>query len=452
MEIIIELSNRLTIRNASDTLKKQIKQRHTIENPLHLENKKMNRWNGKTDQYLYYYEITPSGIIVPRGSLPWVVTLLKQAGERFQIIDLRNILPEVNFQFQGNLKPFQQEAVDKMLFRDMGTLDAPTGSGKTVIALDLVAIRKQPTLIVVHTKELLNQWIERIHKFLGIPKDEIGIVGNGKKKIGKQITVALVQSLYKIALDVAPHIGFLIVDECHRTPSRTFTEAVSAFDCKYILGLSATPWRRDRLSKLIFWYVGNIIHEVDKENLVESGDVLQAEVIPRETGFNPLSDPSSEYTKMLSEVTQDYDRNRLIVGDIAKEAVNSGGIILVLSDRKTHCNTFQEMLAGRGIKSEVLTGDTPDNERKAIVESLNKKQVKVLVATGQLIGEGFDCKELSTLFLTTPIRFDGRVLQYLGRVLRPAQGKGKPKVYDYIDKNVGVLKAAAEARRRVYLG
>lgn len=452
MEIIIELSNRLTIRNASDTLKKQIKQRHTIENPLYLENKKMNRWNGKTDQYLYYYEITPSGIIVPRGSLPWVVTLLKQAGERFQIIDLRNILPEVNFQFQGNLKPFQQEAVDKMLFRDMGTLDAPTGSGKTVIALDLVAIRKQPTLIVVHTKELLNQWIERIHKFLGIPKDEIGIVGNGKKKIGKQVTVALVQSLYKIALDVAPHIGFLIVDECHRTPSRTFTEAVSAFDCKYILGLSATPWRRDRLSKLIFWYVGNVVHEVDKENLVESGDVLKAEVIPRETNFFSFSDPTLEYTKMLSEVTQDYDRNRLIVGDIAKEAGNGGGICLVLSDRKTHCNTLHEMLEGKGIQAEVLTGDTPDNERKAIVENLNAKRVKVVVATGQLIGEGFDCKELSTLFLTTPIRFDGRVLQYLGRVLRPAEGKGKPKVYDYIDKNVGVLKAAAEARRRAYLG
>ena len=125
MEIIIELSNRLTIRNASDTLKKQIKQRHTIENPLHLENKKMNRWNGKTDQYLYYYEITPSGIIVPRGSLPWVVTLLKQAAT-FQIIDL-----EISFQLisiQGN-QSHSSKAVDKMLFRDM-ELDALPCGGK----------------------------------------------------------------------------------------------------------------------------------------------------------------------------------------------------------------------------------------------------------------------------------------------------------------------------------
>jgi superfamily II DNA or RNA helicase len=452
METIIEVSNYLTIRNASDNLKQQIRQSLTIANPLYLDNERMGRWNGKTEQFLYYYELTPSGLIVPRGFLPMLIGLIKKAGERFQIVDQRNTLHETEFQFYGNLKPFQKEAVERILARDMGTLAAPTGSGKTIMALAMVAIRKQPTLIIVHTKELLNQWIERIHKFLEIPQTEIGIIGNGKKKIGKQITVALVQSLYKCASEVAPYIGFLIVDECHRTPSRTFTEAVSAFDCKYILGLSATPWRRDGLSKLIFWYVGNVVYEVDKANLVESGDVLRAEVIPRETNFLSCFNPANEYTKMLSELTQDHDRNRLIVQDVAKEARNNNGICVVLSDRKHHCSTLQGMLDGRGVKAAVLTGETPDHERKAIVDNLNRGRVKVLVATGQLIGEGFDCKELSTLFLTTPIRFDGRVLQYLGRVLRPATGKGKAKVYDYVDKNVGVLKAAAAARRRIYLG
>jgi superfamily II DNA or RNA helicase len=448
----IEISNQLIIRNASATLQKEIRQFLTISNPAWLENEKMGRWNGKTEPYLYCYEITSSSLIVPRDFLPWIINLARKHGERFQIIDRRNTLPEINFQFLGSLRPFQEEAASAMLARDMGTLAAPTGSGKTVIALYLIAQRKQPTLIIVHTKELLNQWIERIHKFLEIPQTEIGIIGNGKKKIGKQITVALVQSLYKCASEVAPYIGFLIVDECHRTPSRTFTEAVSAFDCKYILGLSATPWRRDGLSKLIFWYVGNVVHEVDKANLVESGDVLRAEVIPRETNFLSCFNPANEYTKMLSELTQDHDRNRLIVQDVAKEARNNNGICVVLSDRKHHCSTLQGMLDGRGVKAAVLTGETPDHERKAIVDNLNRGRVKVLVATGQLIGEGFDCKELSTLFLTTPIRFDGRVLQYLGRVLRPATGKGKAKVYDYVDKNVGVLKAAAAARRRIYLG
>jgi superfamily II DNA or RNA helicase len=451
METVIEISNQVTIKGASRAIINEIKEPLTLVNPDYIEKKKRNRWIGQTQRELHNYEETDSGVIVPRGFLPQSISIAKQAGERFQFIDRLRVLPEVNFQFYGILRPFQGQAVKAMLARDIGTLTAPTGSGKTVIALSSIAQRKQPVLIITHTKELLHQWIDRIHQFLGIPIDEIGIIGDGKKRIGKQITVALVQSLYKCASEVAPYIGFLIVDECHRTPSRTFTEAVSAFDCKYILGLSATPWRRDGLSKLIFWYVGNVVHEVDKANLVESGDVLRAEVISRETSFQSVADPTSEYPTMLSELTQDYDRNTLIVGDVAKEAKKGSGVCLVLSDRKTHCSTLQGLLTRSGVKSDLLTGDIPDEERKVIVNNLNAGRIKVLIATGQLVGEGFDCKELSTLFLTTPIRFSGRVLQYLGRILRPASGKGKPKVYDYIDKNVGVLKSAAAARRRVYL-
>ncbi len=152
---------------------------------------------------------------------------------------------------------------------------------------------------------------------------------------------------------------------------------------------------------------------------------------------------------MLSELTEDPARNRLIVQDVAKETGIGEGICLVLSDRKTHCRTLQNLLSRRGIQSEVLTGDVPDDDRKTIVDNLNGNRVRVLVATGQLIGEGFDCKELSTLFLTTPIRFDGRLVQYLGRVLRPAPGKGKARVFDYVDP-IGVQQAAAKARQRVY--
>ncbi len=314
----------------------------------------------------------------------------------------------------------------------------------------MIAQRKQPALIIVHTKELLNQWANRIEQFLGIPSNEIGRVGNGERTVGEKITVALVQTLFKCSSQVSPHIGYLIVDECHRTPSRTFTEAVSAFDCKFVTGLSATPWRRDNLSKLIFWYVGNVVHQVNKEGLIETGDVLRAEVIPRETDFQSYADPSTEYSQMLSELTEDPARNRLIASDVAEQAGNGGGICLVLSDRKAHCSTLQNLLSQHGVRSEVLTGDIPDEERRIIVEGLNGGRIKVLLATGQLIGEGFDCKELSTLFLTTPIRFDGRLVQYLGRVLRPAPGKGKARVYDYCDSKVGVLKAAAVARKRVY--
>ncbi|MBU1712635.1 MAG: ATP-dependent helicase, partial [Proteobacteria bacterium] len=174
--------------------------------------------------------------------------------------------------------------------------------------------------------------------------------------------------------------------------------------------------------------------------------------VVRETDFDPFFDPVTEYSKMLSELTANDGRNHLIASDVAKEIKNGDGrCCLVLTDRKKHCETIKTLLKYRHkISSELLTGDVSDSERKDILDRLNSGEIKVLVATGQLIGEGFDCKNLSTLFIVTPIRFSGRVLQYLGRVLRPAPGKNKALVYDYVDLKVDILKAAASSRQKVY--
>jgi superfamily II DNA or RNA helicase len=155
---------------------------------------------------------------------------------------------------------------------------------------------------------------------------------------------------------------------------------------------------------------------------------------------------------MISELTSDDNRNRLIASDVAQEVYNnSGGICLVLSDRKKHCDTLQSLLQYRyKISCELLTGDLTGSQRREVLDRLNQGDVNVLLATGQLIGEGFDRRDLSPLFLTTPIKFSGRVLQYIGRVLRPAPGKKKARVYDYVDVKVDVLKAAAIARQKVY--
>jgi superfamily II DNA or RNA helicase len=159
--------------------------------------------------------------------------------------------------------------------------------------------------------------------------------------------------------------------------------------------------------------------------------------------------PPTEYSQVLSELTRNADRNDLIAADVAREAGNGAGVCLVLTDRKAHCETLAGLLAAHGLKAAVLTGDLSKRERDQVVANLSSGGVKVLVATGQLIGEGFDCRQLSTLILATPIRFNGRLVQYLGRVLRPATGKEKAKVYDYVDP-VGVLENAARARQRVY--
>jgi len=307
-------------------------------NPKWVENDKHGYSNWKTPRLLRFYRESENGALeIPRGYIRQLINLCRRHEAQFQIDDHRRNFTPVDFTFHGKLKPFQEEARNVLLLKDFGTLSAPTGSGKTVMVLWILAQRKQPALIVVHTKELLNQWINRIGTFLGIPSNEVGIIGNGKKVIGEKVTVSLVQSLYKCAVDVSKHIGFLIVDECHRTPSRTFTKAVSAFDSKYMLGLSATPWRRDKLSRLIYFHLGDINHEVSKDALVENGDILEAEVITKETDFRTSLDATTEYSKVLSALTQDTARNRLIAKDVGGEANKGGGISLVLSDRRDHC-------------------------------------------------------------------------------------------------------------------
>lgn len=452
--LVITIKNNLQLENIPPDIKEILIEKLEFLNPKWLENDRLGRWNRGTPKVLKFYDRAgPAGLWIPRGYIRQLILLCRRHKINYQINDERRMLPAEDFFFNGQLKPFQQAAVDEMLGKDFGTLSSATGSGKTVMALYIISQREQPTLVVVHTKDLASQWIERIEAFLGIAAEDIGMIGGGNKSVGQKITVALVQSLYKCAAEVAPRIGFLIVDECHRCPSRTFTEAVTGFDSKYMLGLSATPWRRDKLSKLIFWHLGDVHHEVDKSHLIETGAVLPAKVIVRKTNFRTCHDPINEYSKMLSELTLDTERNILIASDVAREAINSIGVCLVLSDRKAHCENLQALLRYRyKVESELLTGDLPISQRQQVVEKLNEKQVKVLIATGQLIGEGFDCKELTTLFLATPISFSGRVLQYLGRVLRPAPGKELARVFDYVDVNVDVLTKAARARQRVYQG
>jgi len=426
-----------------------IQDRLTFPNPQHQENERRGFSNWNTPRYLHGYTMRGDMMIIPRGFIHQLLTILKGAGIKYHLDDRRRALSEVKFSFNGTLRDFQETAVKAVLARSFGVLDAPTGSGKTVMALAVIAERKQPTLIIVHTKELMSQWIERINSFLGIPSEEIGVIGSGKMRIGR-ITVGIINSVYPVASEIRKYFGFLVVDECHRCPSRTFTEAVSSFDSRYMLGLSATPYRRDQLTRLIWWHCGDLIHKVDRKALVDEGHIIQADVITRETGFATRMDPKEQYSRVLSELTEDQERNKLIVDDVTREATEGSGICLVLTDRKSHCETLARLINQRGIKTDILTGDLGRKDRERIVSELNNGIIPVLVATGQLIGEGFDCKGLSTLFLATPIRFDGRLIQYLGRVLRPAPGKDKARVYDYADIKIGVLRNAARARARTF--
>lgn len=447
----IRLDNRATLIAPPEELADTVKQNLTLPNPVWQENQRRGRWNRGVDKDLLFYEETDEGLSVPRGCMRMLITACRHHNVAFSLTDNRRTCPEVDFEFAGSLRPFQEEACNAVLKKEFGVLTAPTGAGKTVMALYLVAQRRQPTLIVVHTKDLARQWIARIESFLGIPEKEVGLIGGGTCRLGDKVTVAMVQSLYKRSAEVAPTIGHLIVDECHRAPSRTFTEAVTRFDSHYMTGLSATPWRRDKLSRLIFFHLGESAWQIDKSPLIEEGHLLKAEVRFRLTPFYSDIDGTTHYPKLMAQLTGDAARNALIVKDISEELPHTQGTLLVLSDRKAHCENMKTLLFyNHGIEADLITGDLSKSARTEALERLEKGETRVLFATSQLLGEGFDASCLATLFLTYPIRFSGRLIQYLGRVLRPGEGKDKALIVDYVDAEIGVLESAARARLSVY--
>jgi len=428
------------------SLEKAIKARLTIDNPKYVSAKKYGRWIGKTlKPKLKYYEPVPNGLRFPRGFANQAVLLCREYLQVTpKIHDERLLLPEVAFDFLGTLRPYQQAALEAAAKRSFGVLEAGTGSGKTIMALAIIAERKQPTLVIVHTKELLYQWQERIKEFLGCKP---GLVGDGHFSV-EQVTVAIVNTARKRISELAPHFGQLVVDECHRVPAALFTDVVSVFSGHYLLGLSATAFRSDEgLTRLIYFYMGDRFHKVDQEELQATGAIVKPVLVRRKTTFNYRY--RGDYQPLITALINDAERNQQIIDEVAQVSrKKNSGIQLLVSDRVSHCEIFVKGLVAQDVHVVMLTGQTSAEQRTAIVKEVQNGEVKVLVATLQLIGEGFDCPGLTNLFLTTPITFEGRLLQVLGRIMRPAEGK-QAKVYDYVDEAVSVLKRSADGRKKI---
>lgn len=442
----VEINNALRLKKTSVTPAtiRAIKAALTLRNPVYDSAVQHGRSPWGIPAELSFYEESEDTLTIPRGSGPELARLL---GAGVDWSDKRRVLPEIDLTFSGKLRDYQQETVAAVMQRNQGVLEASTGAGKTVMALAIIAARRQPCLILVHNVELLRQWRERIQQFLGV---EAGQVGAGKCDV-RPVTVGVINSARARRDELVPHFGHVVVDECHRCPSSMFTECVKAFDAKFLLGLSATPYRRDGLTKVIGFYIGPVLHKVDPARLRDIGAVLRPEIVARETAFTFSGNASEDYQAMLSALVEDPGRNELIAADVADEIVRGQGTALVVSDRVAHLEALSACLLRRGVEMTLLHGKTPRTQRKAISERLARGEIQVLGSTVQLIGEGFDAPGLSSLFLTTPVKFSGRVLQVVGRVLRPKDGK-TPRIYDYADNRVGVLRASAKARQRVFEG
>lgn len=425
------------------SLLQEFRKQLTLVNPKYRDAVKYGRWVGKKlKKELLFYTLSGDTICFPRGFGNESVRICRKHGIRLQIEDSRTIQPPQAIRFHGTLRPYQEQAVNAALARDFGVLEAATGSGKTIMAAALIAQRSQPALILIHTKELLYQWKERIHSFLKI---DPGLIGDGHYQI-EPVTVGLIHTVRKHLQTMPGHFGHIIIDEAHRTPSSMFTEIIKEFDCKFMLGLSATPFRRDGLTELIHWYIGDLVYRVSEDELDKHGAVLKPRICPRETSFTFRY--RRNYQDLMTALTSDNARNRQIADDVAAAVSKQAGTALIVSDRIGHCEALASLLEERNIKVALLTGRVSGEERNDIVQAVQNGELQALVATIQLIGEGFDCSGLTSLFLSTPIKFSGRLTQVIGRILRPAEGK-QPIVYDYIDP-VGVLKSSARARQQTY--
>ncbi len=435
MQLIID--SHATLQGAPAPVMDGLRRMFTLQNPKYKDAIKHKRWTKGIPKTLRFYKDTPTGLQMPRGALNTIIQFARKHDD-VTIIDNRFNLPAQDFVFKGKLRPYQVAVLKQFRRAEMGVVEAGTGAGKTIIALGISAIRQQPTLVLVHTKELLHQWRDRVQQFLGI---EPGIIGDGKFDIGL-VTVATVQTARKHLPKLAERFGHVIVDECHRVPSSTFNKVVQAFPARYILGLSATPYRRDGLGQLISWYCGSHKVTVDSAMLRETGAVLMPRIACHETSFT--YEYNDDYQRMLSALVSDEERNRQIAGDIT-HAAQDGNVCLVVSDRINHLEALQAM-TGRGV---LLTGKTPARERTQTVQSLRDGKITVLFSTFSLIGEGFDAPCFSDLFLASPLKYRGRLLQVAGRILRPQTGKA-PVIHDYLDIRQPVLRAQARERLKIY--
>ncbi len=393
-------------------------------------------------------------IAVPRGCLTETLALLEAHKIRPEVRDERYAGAAIEAVFQGRLRPFQEEAVAKITADDEGILCAPTAFGKTAVAAWLIAKRKVNTLVVVHRQQLLDQWQERLTMFLDLPAKSIGHIGGGKMDRTGCIDVAVIQSLYRKdeVKDFVAEYGQVIVDECHHLSAFTFEQVMRQVKAKHVVGLTATPTRKDGHHPIIYMQCGPVRFGMSAKTMTETTP-FEHRVTPRHTEFRmapELTDITIQ--DVYAALVNDVSRNEMIAADIVR-AIESGRCPLLLTGRTEHLQCFAAKLAGVAKHIFVLKGGMGKKQRREISAALAavpENESRVILATGSYIGEGFDDARLDTLFLAMPISWKGTLQQYVGRLHRLHDNKRFVQVYDYVDNYVLMLARMYERRLKGY--
>ena len=385
----------------------------------------------------------PEHIGLPRGCMEEIVRVFNSHHVNVEVHDERTAGQPIDVSFHGELRPEQRDAIERVLPYDQGILCAPTAFGKTVVGACLIAKRAVNTLILVHRRQLMDQWRERLAVFLALPIGHIGHFGGGKAKRTGLIDIAVIQSLQRKGAveDFVADYGHVIVDECHHLSAVTFERVLREVKAKYVLGLTATPTRKDGHHPVIYMQCGPIRFHLSAKKAAESSP-LQHKVFPRITDFG-WNQPEIEIAiqDIYAALIVSQERNDLIVQDL-QQALASGRSPLVLTSRTEHLDYLAERLRGLCPHIFILKGGMGAKQRKRLAESLAAvpcDEPRVILATGSYLGEGFDDARLDTLLLAMPISWKGTLQQYVGRLHRLHENKSEVHVYDYADVKVPML-------------
>jgi superfamily II DNA or RNA helicase len=417
----------------------KLKERFTFDNPAFFRAKALGFSTFAIPRTICLLEDAGHTLILPRG----IVSQLLSDDPRLEIDDQTVVNQTELGSSRFTLKDFQVGPVDKMSAKFQGLLHAPPGAGKTIMAIDLILRQQQRSLILVHSKDLQQQWIERIKAFTDLTP---GVIGADRFDI-QAVTMAMVQSLNRpLDLHFVTQFGLVLLDECHHCPAPTFQTLVSQFPARYRYGLTATPVRLDNLSFLLHAVMGPIQATVGHEELFINGHILKPTI--RVIHTNCYLPECRDYGHLLAMLTKDRERNNLIIENVIAET-REGHSCLVLSERIDHakalCLQFMKMFPDG--KAAVITGADSKYKRGQAIEAMTTGKISVLFAT-KLADEGLDIQRLDRLFLTCPARSSNKISQQIGRILRTFEGKHNAIVFDFVDSLIGLAESQYCSRKQ----
>lgn len=439
------LAQRLFIEKSGllPPLLNQLKRLAAFQNPEFYKKQAMRLSTAMTPRVITCAEELPQNISLPRGCAFEARKLLDEHGVTLAVDDQRHEGAPLELKFNGHLTVVQKEMAQALLGHDTGVLVAPPGIGKTVLGTYLVAQRARSTLILVHRKPLLEQWIAQLAIFLDVDEKEIGRIGGGQRRPNGRLDVAMVQSLVRKNQvdDLVAGYGHVVVDECHHLPAVSFERILSEVKARFLVGLTATPQRRDGHQPITQMQLGPVRFRVDARSQAAHRP-FDHRLIVRETGFRMAGDSQNAGIQEIYRVlANDEARNRRIAEDVIA-AVHEGRSPILLTERKDHLEYFAEQLRGFVRHIVVLRGKMTAKERQHSADqlaSISDVTERLVVATGRYIGEGFDDPRLDTLFLAMPVSWKGTLIQYSGRLHRRHPAKTEVRIYDYVDGEVPML-------------